>query len=444
MGYTPLAGERLRPLGHLSVAAFSSISGDLATGPFVDLCRSAQNLAETGRGLTVFCGLDRDPLPSSHEPLYDLRAMPPRPNKTISALPATIPFVAPERLERDSFKRFTARLGANEGNFGAAPAAIAAMEKAARDAVWKYPDPEAHALRRALSAHLGLQMDGVTVGSGIDGLLGLIVRIFSDNGDTIISSDGAYPTFAYHVAGYGRRLVTVPYAGDHEDLAALAEAARATRAAIVYLSNPDNPMGTWHGASAIAAFVDAVPEDVLIVLDEAYGETAPAGTLPPIDAARPNLIRLRTFSKAYGLAGLRCGYAFGHRDLIAPFDKVRDHFGVNCMAQEAARASLKETVWLSDTVRTIADARLKISTIGEANGLTPITSATNFVTLDCGRDGDHAMALLKALGQWGVFVRKPMAPGLDRCIRISAGRAEELDHLRQVLPHALASLPNPA
>lgn len=370
--------------------------------------------------------------------------MPPRPSPLVDALPATIPFVAPERTERETGTAFTARLGANEGNFGAAPAAVAAMEKAARDAVRNYPDPESWALREALAAHLGIGMDAIVVGPGIDGLLGLIVRIFAREGDKIVASLGAYPTFNYHVAGYGRRLVTVPYRDDCEDLDALAAAARDEDAAIVYVSNPDNPMGTWWDAAAIDAFCDAVPERTLIVLDEAYGETAPADTLPAINTGRTNLIRLRTFSKAYGLAGLRCGYAFGARALIAPFDKVRDHFGVNVMAQAAALASLDDPAWLAQTLGKIAAARDEIARIGTENGLTALSSATNFVTLDCGRDGDYAMAVLKGLMDGGVFVRKPMAPVLDRCIRVSVGRPEELAHFAATLPAALASAGGPA
>lgn len=370
--------------------------------------------------------------------------MPPHPNPLVEALPATIPFVAPERTERETGVTFKARLGANEGNFGAAPAAVAAMEKAAREAVRNYPDPESWDLRDALAAHLGIAMDEIVVGPGIDGLLGVIVRIFAREGDAVITSLGAYPTFNYHVAGYGRRLVTVPYRDDREDLEALAATARAEDAAIVYVSNPDNPMGTWWDATAIDAFCHAVPETTLIVLDEAYGETAPAGTLPAIDTGRTNLIRLRTFSKAYGLAGLRCGYAFGARALIAPFDKVRDHFGVNAMAQAAALASVGDRAWLADTLGRIGAARDEIAQIGGANGLTPLPSATNFVTLDCGRDGDHAMAVLKGLMDGGVFVRKPMAPVLDRCIRVSVGRPEELAHFAATLPTVLAKAGGPA
>ncbi|MEL6921958.1 MAG: pyridoxal phosphate-dependent aminotransferase [Pseudomonadota bacterium] len=363
--------------------------------------------------------------------------MPVKINPVVAALPDAIPFVAPEEMERTRGRAFAARLGANEGNFGPAPAAVAAMRAAATQDSWTYCDPTAHALRTALSEHLGVDMDDIVCGPGIDGLLGLIVRVFSDVGDTIVSSVGAYPTFNYHVHAYGRALESVPYAAHHEDLDALAAKAREARAAIVYVSNPDNPMGSWWQAADVARFVDAVPDETLIVLDEAYGETAPAGTLPSIDTNRKNLIRLRTFSKAYGLAGLRVGYAFGHRDLVAPFHRARDHFGVNVMAQQAALASLQSQDWLQKTVARIAAGRARIAAIALDNALAPLPSATNFVTVNCGGDGAVARRVMERLLALGIFVRKPMAPGLDHCVRVSVGRDEELDAFEQALPKAL-------
>ncbi|MEO0544865.1 MAG: pyridoxal phosphate-dependent aminotransferase [Pseudomonadota bacterium] len=363
--------------------------------------------------------------------------MPIKIDPIVSALADTVPFVAPEETERAKGVVFKARLGANEGNFGPASAAVAAIQKAASDDIWKYCDPTAFELRQALSRRLNIDLDEVVCGPGIDGLLGLIVRIFSSPGDTILTSLGAYPTFNYHVHAYGRTLKTLPYKAFREDLEGLAQLTREQRVSIVYVSNPDNPMGTWWRADAVEAFLNAVSPNTLIILDEAYGETAPDGTLPPIDTGRPNLIRLRTFSKAYGLAGLRVGYAFGNRELVKLFHRVRDHFGVNVMAQKAALASLDATKWLAEAIEQIADGRDRIAKIARDNNLDPIASATNFVTIDCKADGDFAAGILQRLADHGVFVRKPMAPGLDRCVRISVGRKEELDHLEAVLPQVL-------
>ena len=366
--------------------------------------------------------------------------MPPKIAPHIVHLPATIPFVAPERTERESGKLFIARLGANEGNFGCSPLAIDAMADAARNNVRNYCDPECHELREVLCDKLGAQMENIVVGPGIDGILGMIIRIFSSPADAILTSLGAYPTFNFHVAGYDRILHTVPYRNDHEDLAALSHTANTLKPAIVYLSNPDNPMGTYWSYIDVVKFIDSLPETTLLVLDEAYGETAPDGTLPPMELNRENVLRLRTFSKAYGMAGLRCGYGFGHRNLIEPFEKIRDHFGVNIVAQNAAIAALNDDQWLTENLANIAAARIRIGNIASRNNLQPIVSASNFVTIDCGQDDRYAMDILNGLTERGIFVRKPMAPVLNRCIRISAGRPEELDAFEIALAETLDAL----
>ena len=352
-------------------------------------------------------------------------------------LPATVPFVGPEAQERARGRPFRARIGANESGFGPAPSVQAAIAVAAGD-VWKYADPENHDLKEALAAHLGVRSGNIVIGEGIDGLLGLIVRLYVEHGHPVVTSLGAYPTFNYHVAGFGGRLVTVPYRDDREDIDALLDAARRERAPLVYLSNPDNPMGTWWDADDIVRLIQGLPETAMLVLDEAYCETAPASALPPLDIGRPNVLRLRTFSKAYGLAGLRCGYAIGEAGAISAFDKVRNHFGVNRMAQTAALAALADQAYLAKVVGEVAACRQRIADIADANGLASLPSATNFVAIDCGRDGAFALKVMQGLVARDVFVRKPMAPVLDRCIRISVGPSAEIDLFAQELPQALA------
>lgn len=354
-----------------------------------------------------------------------------------AALPSTVPFVGPEEQERTRGRPFRARLGANENGFGPSPAAVAAMAAAAPE-MWKYGDADNHDLKQALAAHLGVGSQNVAIGEGIDGLLGLVVRLHVAPGQPVVTSLGAYPTFNYHVAGFGGRLVTVPYRDDREDLDGLLAAVRAQAAPLVYVSNPDNPMGSWWEAAEIARFAEALPETTLLVLDEAYGETAPQGVLPPIAPLRPNVLRLRTFSKAYGLAGLRCGYAVGEAETIRAFDKVRNHFGMTRMSQVAALAALNDRAHLADTLARMAQSRTRIAEIAAAAGCRALPSATNFVTIDCGGDGERAMRVLRALDARDVFVRKPMAPGLDRCIRVSVGPAEEIAAFAEAFGPALA------
>lgn len=354
----------------------------------------------------------------------------------VDALPSFVPFVGPEAQERSRGRPFRARIGANESSFGPAPSVIRTMQEVAADQ-WMYCDPDNFELKAALAAHLGIQAASVVVGEGIDGLLNLAVRMHVAEGTAVVTSLGAYPTFNFHVAGVGGRLITVPFRDDREDLEGLLDAVRRENAAVVYLSNPDNPMGTWWEADAVMRFADALPETTLFILDEAYGETGPASALPAIDVSRPNLLRMRTFSKAYGLAGIRCGYAFGEATLIQDFEKIRNHYGTSRMAQVAGVAALADQDWLRDVVARVARGRDRLSAIARDNGLAPIASATNFVTIDCGADGAFALKVMQALLARDVFIRKPMAPGLDRCIRVSVGLDHELDIFAEELPLAL-------
>ena len=364
--------------------------------------------------------------------------MSPRLTRLVAALPATVPFVGPETQERARGRPFAARLGANECGFGPSPAAVAALRDAAAEA-WKYPDAEAHALRHALAARHGVPAAAIRIGEGIDGLLGHLVRMVVAPGDAVVTSAGAYPTFNYHVAGYGGQLHAVPFRGDHEDPEALFAKAAEVGAKLVYLSNPDNPMGSRHDADRIAAAIAAVPEGCLMVLDEAYLDFAPEGTAPPLDPGDPRVIRMRTFSKAHGLAGLRVGYAVGHPELIAAFDKVRNHFGMGRSALLAAEAILADHAHLAATVARTARARDRIGQIAADAGLTALPSATNFVAVDCGGDGAFARAVLEELVARDIFVRMPGVAPLDRCIRISAGPDPDLDALEAALPDALAA-----
>lgn len=355
----------------------------------------------------------------------------------VQSLPANVPFVGPEEQERTRGAAFDARLGANENVFGPSPRAIAAMQDDLAG-IWKYGDPTSHDLRHALADHFGARMDNIVVGEGIDGLLCYLVRLLIGPGDAVVTSDGAYPTFNYHVTGFGGRLHKLPYKDDHEDVEALIAHAGKVGAKLVYIANPDNPMGSSHSGARIAAALDALPADCLLLLDEAYVEFAPEGTALPLSFDDPRVIRMRTFSKAYGMAGARVGYAIGAPDLIRSFDKIRNHFGMNRAAQTGALAALQDQDWLHGIRAKVAAARDRIGAIAAENGLRVLPSATNFVALDCGGDGDFARRVLGALIARGIFVRMPFVAPQDRCIRVSCGRDADLDLLARALPAALA------
>ncbi|MFN0219720.1 MAG: pyridoxal phosphate-dependent aminotransferase [Hyphomicrobium sp.] len=369
--------------------------------------------------------------------------MPTRPpfTKIVNSLPALTPFIGPEAMERARGRSFQARLGANESLFGPSPKALAAMREAA-NGNWMYADPESFDLRQAVAAHHAIARESVVVGEGIDGLLGLTCALFLEPGDHVVSTDGAYPTFNFHVLGHGGRLTLAPMRRDHEDLDALTELARSSRAKIIYVSNPNSPMGTWHDAETLSVWIAQLPEGVLLILDEAYCDTAPWGTAPTIDIANSQVLRYRTFSKAYGLAGARIGYAIGHPETIAAFEKVRNHYGINRVGQIGALAALADQDYLSTATANIAQARNRIADIASANGLVAIGSAASFVAIDCGADGAFATRVLQGLIDQDVFVRKPLAASIDRCIRVSCGRDQDLDVFAEVLPLALAAARN--
>lgn len=355
-----------------------------------------------------------------------------------AALPSTVPFVGPETQERARGRPFAARLGANESLFGPSPHAIAAM-KAAAEEVWMYGDPENHDLKAAIAARHGCTPAHVVVGEGIDALLGYLVRLTVGPGDPVVTSLGAYPTFNFHVAGYGGTLHRAPYRGDHEDPEALLALAWDHRPRLLYLANPDNPMGSHHAGEVIEGMLAHLPPETLLVLDEAYVDLAPPGTAARIAPDTPNVIRFRTFSKAHGMAGLRVGYAITAPELAQAFDKLRNHFALGRIAQAGALAALQDETWLPQVLDRAATARDRLAGIARANGLTPLPSATNFVTMDCGRDGDFARRVLAELIARDIFVRMPGVAPLDRCIRVSLGDETALSRFEEVLPQALAA-----
>jgi len=362
----------------------------------------------------------------------------PRYTAVVGPLPSTVPFVGPETQERTRGRRFLARIGANESVFGPSPKAIAAMTKAAAEC-WKYGDPENHDLKVALATRHGIRPDNVVVGEGIDGLLGYAVHLVVEPGTPVTTSLGAYPTFNFHVAGFGGRLVTAPYHDDREDPEALLAAAARERSPLIYFCNPDNPMGSWWPAADVQRLIDRLPGGTLLCLDEAYGEFAPEGTLPPLDVSDRRVLRFRTFSKAYGMAGSRVAYAIGEVSVIRSFDKIRNHFGVSLIAQAGALASLGDPEHLASVVARVRAARERIGSIARAAGLEPLPSGANFVALDCGRDGALARRVLTELIARDVFVRMPGVAPLDRCIRVSAGTDADLALLASALPEARAA-----
>jgi histidinol-phosphate aminotransferase len=365
----------------------------------------------------------------------------PEPTPQIRAVPATTPFVGPEELARRVGRSSLVRLGANESSFGPSPRALAAMRDSLALTSY-YGDPEAFALRAALAARHGCAMENVVIGAGIDDLLGLIVRTFAAPGDLALMSHGSYATFVYHVVGYGLTLATVPPFGDGAiDLEALAAAARARRPKIVYLANPDNPSGTFAARDAVARLRAALPPETLFILDEAYADFVAPDALPPA-GIDPQTIRLRTFSKAYGMAGARIAYALAAPETIATFQKIRLHFGVSRTSQAGALASLDDGAFIAGVVAEVARGRDEYRALAARLGRRTLPSHTNFVCIEVGSRA-AAEAMVAGLLERGVFVRKPGAAPIDGFIRVTVGTPAERAIFAEEFAAVLASLREP-
>jgi histidinol-phosphate aminotransferase len=332
---------------------------------------------------------------------------------------------------------FRARVGANESAFGTSSKARAAAAAEIGRLAW-YGDPENHDLRVALASHHGISAGEVVVAAGIDDLLALAARACVGTGAAVMTA-GSYATFIYEVAGHGGGIQTVPYRGYFTDPRALATAAREHCAAAVYLANPDNPAGSFHSASVVRALAADLPAGCPLLLDEAYIEFAPPDGVIPTSERIDNVIRLRTFSKAHGMAGARIGYCLCAAPIAAAFNKIRQHFGVNRVAQAAALASLGDTEFVAGVVSKVAAARMELTRIGAAAGLLPLPSSTNFVTFDTG-SAAHADALLAELQRRRIFVRKPRTPPIDSWFRVTVGTPSDLAILAEELPAAIAAL----
>jgi histidinol-phosphate aminotransferase len=347
----------------------------------------------------------------------------PQPTAQVAAVPASTPFVAPEELARRHGLTALLRLGANESAFGPSPRAIAAMREAVALTSW-YGDPESLELRAALAARHRCALDEIVVACGIDDLMGLIVRAFCGPGDPCVATRGTYPTLFYHLNAYGARPeFAEPGAAGGIVPANIVAAVQRCGAKLVYVANPDNPSGSFADRATIAALRAALPDDVLLFLDEAYADFVDPAELPP-DAIDPRTIRTRTFSKAYGLAGARIGYALASSDVIATFQKLRLHFGVNRTAQIGALAALADDAFMRGVIAEVARGRDEYHALAARHGLLSLPSATNFVCIGIGTKAE-AEGMVAALLDRGVFVRKPWAPPIDGFIRVTVGTAAE-------------------
>lgn len=352
-----------------------------------------------------------------------------------------------EELEREYGIDNSIKLASNENPLGPGPHAIAAMRRAAED-IGLYPDGNGFALKQALAKKYGCPLESITLGNGSNDVLVMLAETFLTPQSEAVYSQYAFAVYPIAVQATGATARVAPAnPADHamplgHDLGAMAKLVN-ERTRLVFIANPNNPTGTWLGAEALRKFIAALPEQTLVVLDEAYIEYVTDASFP--DGSRwlndfPNLVVVRTFSKAYGLAGLRVGYALSHPGVAAMLNRVRQPFNVNSLALAAARAALDDTEHLQKTLTTnrtgLAQLQAGFAELAQQVGLRHLPSAGNFVLIDCGRP---AGPVYEAMLRQGVIVRPVGNYQLPNHLRITIGTQQQNERMLGALQQALLS-----
>ena len=342
-----------------------------------------------------------------------------------------------EDVQRELGLDRVVKLASNEGPFGPFPAALEAMERAARE-LNRYPDGGAYRLHGALADRHGVAFDEVAVGAGADGCIDMLSQAVLDPGDEVVCGWPSFPSYVIYALKQGAVPKTVPLRDHRYELEALLDAVT-PRTKLVYVCHPNNPTGTMNARAELDAFFDRVPDHVLVVVDQAYFEYIDDADYP--DAVEEYLKRgrrvivLRTFSKIYGLAGLRVGYAVGPRRCVAAMTKVRRPFDITTPAQVAALASLDDTTEIARRRDVNRDGLARLETTLREHGFDPVPSVGNFVYAETGAD---ATQLFDRMLREGVIVRPLAGFGAPTAIRVSVGTPEENDVFAEALGKVLA------
>lgn len=353
----------------------------------------------------------------------------------VQKLTPYVPGKPVEELERELGITNIIKLASNENPLGPSAKVLAALEQVKAD-ITRYPDGNGFKLKQALAGHLNVALDTITLGNGSNDVLEIIARAYLSPGDEAIYSQYAFAVYPISVQAVGATAVVTPAIEFGHDLEAMAAAITA-KTKLIFIANPNNPTGTWFGKSAWETFMAKVPEQVLVVLDEAYIEYVEDDVaLNGLDyvARYPNLIVSRTFSKAYGLAGLRVGYAISHPQVANILNRVRQPFNVDSFALAAATAVLQDDDYLQRS-RQVNREGMRLLVAGfQQLGLDFIPSAGNFITVHFDRE---AGPLYQALLREGVIVRPVANYGMPKSLRISIGLPEENTRFLQALKKVL-------
>jgi len=353
----------------------------------------------------------------------------------VQALSPYVPGKPIAELERELGISNIIKLASNENPLGPSPAALGAVERAARE-ITLYPDGSGFALKAAIGARFGLAPSQLTLGNGSNDLLDMIARAFLAPGRRSVFAQYSFAVYPIATHAVGAQAVEVPAFLYGHDLDAMSVAAQ--DASVVWLANPNNPTGTWFDRAAFERFMAQVPASVLVVLDEAYSEYVDEPSYPDgleYLAKHPNLVVCRTFSKAYGLAGLRVGYSASSPEIADMLNRVRQPFNVSSVALAAAEAVLADDDYLARSVALNRAGLVQVADGLRLLDVAVIPSLGNFITFDCGR---QAQPVFQALLREGVIVRPVGNYGLPNHLRVSIGTQEQNARFLEALGKVLA------
>lgn len=344
-----------------------------------------------------------------------------RPQRGLAAIKPYVPGKPIEEVRREYGLTDIIKLASNENPLGPSPKVLAALQAALPELNF-YPDAQAYALCRAISARHGVMPEMVRVGNGADGLIRELCVSYLEDGDEVLTSASSFPVYDISAAVMRARMVKTPLKGLGFDLDAIA-AAITDRTRLIFLCNPNNPTGTIVTAGEVAEFLGRVPAHVMVVLDEAYFEFVDSPDYPDslatIRSGRyPNVIVLRTFSKAYGIAGIRLGYGIAQPELLAPLRASAESFPVNRLAQAAGLAALEDNEFMRRTVEMNRTGRAYLSREFERLGLAYAVSHTNFILVHI---GPQARDVFQELLKRGLIVRPCTGYDLPEHLRVSIG-----------------------
>jgi histidinol-phosphate aminotransferase len=360
-----------------------------------------------------------------------------KPQSGLDSIRPYVPGTPIEEVQREYGLEDVIKLASNENPLGTSPKALAAIE-AALSRLNQYPDSLNYYVRHGLAGELGVDPEQLVMGNGADGVIMQICMAYLDQDDEVIVSQSSFPVYDVFVHTMRAKLIKVPMAeGFRLDLEAMAEAIN-ERTKIVFICNPNNPTGTIVTQDEVDAFMARVPDDVLVVFDEAYYELVDSDAYPEtfqyIRQERGNVIILRTFSKVYGMAGVRLGYGIGVPELLAPLKRSRESFGVNLLAQAAGLAALEDKAFLEETVAMNHQGRLYLYEAFERLGLEYVESHTNFILVRIGpRAGEVQQELLKK----GVIVRPCTGYDLPEYLRVTVGSPAQNERFVEALEDLL-------